>query len=79
MEVDLGLVQNNQYNYQHVELTKNTNMVNIVGVDPNVALQLQQQSAIAEIHGKPNRCSDRRGCSRAWQHRRSPAGFSEGP
>ena len=41
MDTDLGLVQNNQYNYQHVELAKNTNMVNIVGVDPNVALQLQ--------------------------------------
>ena len=50
MEADLGLVQNNQYNYQHVELTKNTSMVNIVGVDPNVALQLQQQAVIAEIH-----------------------------
>ena len=51
MEIDLGLVQNNQYNYQHVEFTANTNnLVNVVGVDPNVALQLQQQAAIAEIH-----------------------------
>ena len=40
MDTDLGLVQNNQYNYHHIELTKNTSMVNIVGVDPNVALQL---------------------------------------
>ena len=51
MEIDLGLVQNNQYNYQHVEFTANTNnLVNVVGVDPRVALQLHQQAAIAEIH-----------------------------
>ena len=47
----MGLVQNNQHNYQHVELTANTNnLVSVVGVDPSVALQLQQQAAISEIH-----------------------------